>query len=65
MSSVQFEPERLVGEREVAAYLGISTRTLQCWRSRGTGPAFYRVGGQCRYRLSDCAAWLAAQKVGA
>ena len=30
-----------------------SVRTLARWRATGCGPAYIRIGGQIRYRLSD------------
>jgi len=30
--------------KQAADYLGVSPRTLEMWRHRGTGPAYYKVG---------------------
>ncbi len=51
--------EPFVTEREVAAFLKISVRTLQRWRTEPpTGGAplkFYKLGARrVGYRLSDC-----------
>jgi predicted DNA-binding transcriptional regulator AlpA len=40
-----------------ADYLGVSRHTLACWRSRGEGPPFVKVGGSVRYRVADLDAW--------
>lgn len=40
---------RLDTEREAAAYLNVSPRTLQAWRLRGGGPAFVKLGNAVRY----------------
>ena len=40
-------------EREAAAFLAVSPRTLQGWRSKGGGPAFIKMGRSVRYRASD------------
>lgn len=43
--------------RCVAAYLGLSHRTLDGYRVSGAGPAFHRFGNRVRYRRSDLDAW--------
>jgi predicted DNA-binding transcriptional regulator AlpA len=50
--------EALRPEREAADFLGVTTRALQKWRMRGTGPRFVRISGRCvRYRRRDLIAW--------
>ncbi|WP_295885527.1 helix-turn-helix domain-containing protein [uncultured Thiohalocapsa sp.] len=49
----------LMNEREAAAYLNLSHRTLQAWRVRGGGPQFIKLGSNVRYRPADLGAWLA------
>ena len=57
--------EVLVDPASLAAELGIPRKTLFAeWRSRGTGPRFYRIGRHVRYRRSGVDAWLAAQERG-
>ena len=46
-------PFATLRERELAARWRVSTRTLQRWRSDGTGPSFLLIGGSVRYRMSD------------
>lgn len=41
--------ERLLDEREAAAFLHISPRTLQRWRWAGGGPQFAHIGSRVRY----------------
>ncbi len=41
-------------EKYTAKYLGLSPRTLQCWRLQGTGPNYIKMGRSVRYSLSDC-----------
>ena len=48
----------LMNEREAAAALNLSHRTLQAWRVRGGGPPFVKVGANVRYRPADLEAWL-------
>jgi len=40
---------RLDTEKEAAAYLNVSPRTLQAWRLRGGGPAYVKLGAAVRY----------------
>ena len=42
-------PVRLLDERETAARLGLSARTLQKWRLLGCGPRFVKLGHAVRY----------------
>ena len=48
---------------EAAAWLGLSPRTLERYRSAGGGPAFHRFGGCVRYRREDLEAWAATCRV--
>ena len=36
-------------EAELAKYWQMSERTLQKWRSLGTGPVYIKIGGKVRY----------------
>jgi predicted DNA-binding transcriptional regulator YafY len=59
---------RLMTEREAAAYLRVSPRTLRRYRTEkpeGTGPpvAGY-VGRSPRYRVADLETWLKRGQVG-
>jgi len=49
-ASLQAGPD-LLNEREVAAILRLSTKTLQSWRSTNRGPVYVRVGGRLRGRI--------------
>lgn len=50
---------------DVAAALGVSTKTLANYRARGTGPRHIRVGGKVYYRREDYAAYWNALMGGA
>ncbi len=52
---------RLWNARELAAYLGLSSNTVEFWRFKGRGPRYFRVGKYIRYRKSDVDAWLEEQ----
>ena len=48
---------------QVAAYLGLSERTLESYRSRGGGPPFYVLGSVLvRYLLSDVLKWASTRR---
>ena len=48
-------------QRDLARRLGLSPRTLEGWRWRGTGPRFVKAGGRVLYRLEDVEAFEAEQ----
>lgn len=54
--------ERALGTTEqVADYLQLPHKTLAEWRSRGTGPRYFKVGRHVRYKWSEVETWLASQ----
>jgi len=56
------EPPALLSEQEVAAWLGVSLRTLRRWRlEHGYGPPIVRVGRFVRYRRGEVEAWIEEQ----
>jgi hypothetical protein len=55
----------LLYERDAAALLKLSVRTLQGWRSRAFGPDFVRAGRAVRYRRNDVLNWINANVVAA
>ncbi|MFA3877591.1 helix-turn-helix transcriptional regulator [Streptomyces sp. MMCC 100] len=54
---------------ELAAELGVSTKTLMNWRWQGTGPRYVKLtpgrSGRIRYRRRDVNAWLVSCAAGA
>lgn len=51
-------------DTEVAArHLALTPHTLECYRSVGGGPAFYKFGRHVRYALRDLDACAAAHRV--
>ena len=42
-----------LNQTELAGRWRVSPRTLESWRWRYKGPAYVKLGGQVRYRLSD------------
>jgi excisionase family DNA binding protein len=41
-----------------AAYLGVTASTLRSWKTKGTGPKYYRAGRLIRYRVAQLDAWI-------
>ena len=54
---------KLLTPFEAADRLGVSWRTLEGWRQRGTGPVFCRLSTRrIRYREQDVERFIAAQR---
>ncbi len=57
----------LLNEREVAALLGVSVRTVQEWRQSGQGPPFLKLSsrkrGAVRYDPADVQAYMTRRRV--
>jgi predicted DNA-binding transcriptional regulator AlpA len=51
-------PQRYLRTPEAAAFVGLSTRTLEKHRIYGTGPRYSKLGGRVVYRLEDLQAWV-------
>jgi predicted DNA-binding transcriptional regulator AlpA len=49
----------LLSQREAAARLLLSERTLERWRVTGGGPAFVKLGRRVAYREADLETWIA------
>jgi len=48
----------LINENHASQFLGLSPRTLQSFRYRGTGPKYIRLSSRCiRYRRFDLKEW--------
>ena len=50
-------PIRFVDTEAAARYLSLEAHTLECYRSLGDGPAFYKFGRYVRYAVPDLDAW--------
>ena len=43
--------DQLLNQRQAASLIGVSERTLECWRCRGGGPPFVKISRRAvRYR---------------
>lgn len=49
------DPTHYLTTEEAGAVLRLEPQTLRRYRSRGTGPVFYRFGNRVRYTLEDLA----------
>ncbi|MFY9836835.1 MAG: helix-turn-helix domain-containing protein [Xanthobacteraceae bacterium] len=54
----------LLTQREAAALLKLSQRTLERWRVAGDGPKFVRLGRSIRYHLTAIETYIASRVVG-
>ena len=51
--------EALLNQRQAASLIGVSERTLECWRCRGGGPPFVKISRRAvRYRRQDIDQWV-------
>lgn len=53
-----------VDTEAAARYLALSPHSLECYRSLGGGPPFYKFGKFVRYAVSDLEAWTAERRHG-
>lgn len=53
MAAVKPEIEKLLRSDEVAALLGVSSRTVTKWATQGKLPCIRTIGGHRRYREAD------------
>ena len=51
---------QLLDEKQAAALLNVSVKTLQARRSRGGGPRFVKLGRSVRYAMADLEAFVLA-----
>jgi len=56
--------KRFYSETELAAYAGLSARTLQGWRLFGKGPPWRKLCGSVRYDVTAFDSWAAGQPGG-
>jgi predicted site-specific integrase-resolvase len=50
--------ETLLTEQQLADRLQVALKTVQRWRTDGTGPPVYWAGDRPRYRWSEVEEWL-------
>ena len=49
--------DKYMSTRDVAAFLGLSPRTLDRYRVSGDGPDFHKFGNRVRYLRADVESW--------
>ena len=49
--------------KRAAAFLGVSSHTLEKWRAKERGPRYHRLGGMIRYVQADLEAFQAESVV--
>ena len=50
-------PIRFVDTEAAARYLALEAHSLECYRSVGGGPVYYKFGKYVRYAVDDLDAW--------
>ncbi|WLD99923.1 helix-turn-helix domain-containing protein [Agrobacterium leguminum] len=53
-------PIRFVDTEAAARHLALEAHTLECYRSRGSGPAYQKFGKSVRYAVDDVDTWAAS-----
>ena len=53
---------KYMSTRDVAAFLGLSPRTLDRYRVSGDGPDFHKFGNRARYLRADVESWAAERR---
>lgn len=53
----------LLTEREVADFIGKSTKTMQRWRAQGRGPVAMKFGQSVMYTRESVADWMREQRI--
>lgn len=57
------DSDDILDSASVSRWIKIPPGTLRNWRSRGVGPASFRLGGRVVYRRRAVEAWLATQEL--
>jgi predicted DNA-binding transcriptional regulator AlpA len=52
--------QKLLDEKQAAALLNVSVKTLQARRTKGGGPKFAKLGRSVRYAMSDLKSFVLA-----
>ena len=50
---METETSRFINEKQAAAYLGLSEKTMQAWRWQRRGPRYHKFHGAVRYLFAD------------
>ena len=56
-------PIGFVTTETAAKFLSLSPHSLECYRSGGYGPPYYKFGKSVRYAVRDLETWIARQRI--
>ena len=62
-ASASSDADQLLGTIELSQWIGVPAGTLRNWRSKGCGPASFKVGNRTVYRRRAVEVWLASQEI--
>ncbi len=54
---------RCLDEREAAALMRFSIKSVQNWRYQGTAPSYVKMARSVRYKLADILDWMELHRV--
>lgn len=57
MIEYQEDPPIHMATKDAAEYLGLSHRSLEKWRTTGTGPSYLKLGRKVLYDLASLEEW--------
>ncbi|WP_420132134.1 hypothetical protein [Rhodopseudomonas sp.] len=60
---IELNGRTYVDQKGCAAVICRTEKCLAAWRTRGYGPAYYRIGGRVMYCLDDIVAFINSAKV--
>jgi predicted DNA-binding transcriptional regulator AlpA len=61
--TMEFITSPFMRTEQAAAYLGISAKTLNCWRWAGIGPIFHKIGSRAvRYTQPELDAFVQTRR---
>jgi predicted DNA-binding transcriptional regulator AlpA len=58
MISTKEDLMKLLSQKELAVFLGVSTRTVERYRASGSGPRYFKLGKSVRYDETDVLDWV-------
>ena len=57
------ENDRVVNDKEAAAFLGLAPQTLRSARHYGRGPVYHKLGRRVVYKITDLQRYLAERRI--
>lgn len=62
---IELDGKTYIDQKGCANIICRTEKCLAAWRTRGYGPAYYRIGGRVMYCLDDIVAFINGAKVDA